>query len=223
MRRRALTLGILLILVAFFVLEEGALILTPVAEVAGLSAQFTKEVAILPATLYSIPAANYSFAAVSLASGPEYVGSLQVAGGHQVGFYVMDEGNFSIWRTRRPASVILADPNAISYNFTLSPSMSGTYYFVFDNPDNSVLTVLFSLSVVQAVIVVSPFVAYAGYELLVLGAVFSYFGISGGRMKKAETERPKRTAEEGWKCKFCGARNVGAVPSFCSKCGRAQN
>ena len=222
MRRRTLTLGVLLVLLAIFVLEQGAQVLTPLAEVAGLTTQYTKYDVVVPPTLYSVPAANYSFALESLPGGGQYVGSLEVADGRQVGFYVMNEGNFSLWRFGRPASLVLDNPDAISYNFTFSPSLSGTYYFVFDNGENSPLVVVFALSSVQGVVVLNPFVAYVGYELLFVGVVLSFFGLRGGG-GKGETKRKARTGGAGWKCKFCGAKNVGAEPTFCAKCGRAQN
>jgi hypothetical protein len=222
MRKRTLTLGVLLVLLAIFVLEQGTQILAPLAAIAGLSSQYTKEDVVLPPTLYSVPAANYSFSSESLPGGRQYVGSLEVADGRQIGFYVMNEGNFSLWRVGQPASLILANPNAISYNFTLSPTSPGTYYFVFDNQENSPLTVVFALSFVQEITVLNPFLGYAGYELLSLGVVLCFFGLRGGGSKK-ETKRTVRTVEPGWKCKFCGARNVGGEPAFCAKCGRAQN
>jgi hypothetical protein len=209
-------------LVAIFVLEQGAQIFAPLAEVAGLSTQYAKEDVILPPTLYSVRASNYSFATETLLGGSQYVGSLEVADGRQVGFYVMDEGNYSLWRVGRPASLVLANPNAISYNFTISPSLSATYYFVFDNQEDSPLAVVFSLSSIQTVTVLNPFVGYAGYELLFLGVVLSFFGLSGGG-GKPKTKRTVRKAEAGWKCKFCGASNPGDTPTFCGKCGRAQN
>ena len=212
----------LLIVAAFFVLEQGEQIITPVAEVTGLTAHYPQDIAILPATLYSVPPSNYSFATENLPGGRQYVGSLEVANGRQVGFYIMDAGNFSLWRSGRPASLALANPDAISYNFTFSPSLSGTYYFVFENQENSPLVVVFSLSWVQDVVVLNPFIGYAGIELFLLGVVFSFFGLRGGG-SKGERKAYERTVEAGWKCKFCGARNVGPEPTFCSKCGRAQN
>lgn len=222
MRRRTLTLGVLLVLAAFFVLEQGAQMLAPAAQIAGLSTEYTKENAILPPTLYSVSASNYSYASEPLTAGVRYVGSLEVADARQVAFYLMDEGNFSLWRAGRPPSLILDNPSAVSFNFTLAPANSGVYYFVFDNPENNPVAVVFVLSSVQDIMVLNPLVGYAGYELLLLGIVFSFFGLRGGG-HKAETKRAGRTSERGWKCKFCGARNPGDKPTFCSECGRSQN
>ena len=218
MRRRALTLGVLILLIAIFVLEEGPQVFAPVAGIAGLSTHYTKENVILPPTLYNVPAANYSFASEDLPGGEQLTGSLEVGAGGQVAFYVMDEGNFSLWRTGRPASLVLAKPLVVSYNFTFSPTSSGTYYFVFANQGNSPLQVIFSLSSVQDIVVLSPFVQYSGFELLLIGAVLTFFGLGGGR-RKVEA---KPASQPGWTCKFCGAGNVKEDRTFCDKCGRAQ-
>jgi hypothetical protein len=219
MRRRALTLGVLLILMAIFVLEEGPQVFAPVADIAGLSTHYTEESVILPPTLYSVPATSYSFASEHLLSGGQLVGSLEVGAGGQVAFYVLDEGNFSLWRAGRPASLVLAKPLVVSYNFTFSPASSETYYFVFANQGISPLQVIFSLSSLQDIVVLSPPVQYAGFELLLFGVVLTFFGLKGGG-RKVEA---KRASESGWKCKFCGARNVKEDRTFCEKCGRAQN
>jgi len=213
---------VILILVGIFVLEQGAQVFAPVAEIAGLSTEYAKEVAVIPPTLYNVQAANYTFAAEDVEGGRQYEGSLTVAGGREVGFYVMDAGNFTLWRAGQPASLTVDNPNAISYNFTLSPPSSGSYYFIFENQESSPLVVVFSLSSLQYVTVLNPLVGYAGYELLLLGIVFSLLGISGGGRKRAEAKRAVRTVESGWKCKFCDARNPGNE-QFCGKCGRAQS
>jgi hypothetical protein len=217
MRKRVLTIGLLLILGALFILDQGVQILAPVAESVGLSTRYAKRDVVMPPTLFSVAAASYSFTSESLAGGGEFVGSVEVVDARQVGFYVMNEGNFSLWRAGQPASLMLANPSAVSYNFTFSPVSSGTYYFVYDNQENSPLVVVFSLSSVQDTQVLSPLVGYAAYELLFLGVVFSVLGLRGGR--KAQ---PKHAIEEIWKCKFCGAKNRAKDHTFCTKCGRAQ-
>jgi len=216
MRRRALTLGLLLILVAMFLLQQGPALLTSAADLAGLSTHYTRENSVLPPTLYSVPAENYTFISADLTGGSELSGSLQVADDRQVAFYVMNEGNFSLWRDGRPASLAAANLMATTYNFTFSPPSSGAYYFVFDNQDNSPVTVIFGVGTIQSVTVLSPFVEYAWLELLVIGLLLALLGARGGGRKK-EARRGS-----GWKCKFCGAKNLGET-TFCAKCGRARS
>ena len=218
LRRKTLTVSVFLILVAILLFEQGVQVLTPLADIAGLSSHYTKETVILSPTLYSVPASNYSFVSEDLPGGSQFVGSLQVADGREVAFYVMNEGNFSLWRTGHPPVLVLVEPIAVSYNFTLSPSVPGTYYFVFDNQDNSPRTVIFSLSSTQTVTALNPLLQYAGFELLLLGAVLSFLGLKGGKRKP----EPSPVVESGWKCKFCGALNE-EERVFCVKCGRSQS
>jgi hypothetical protein len=218
MRRKTLTVGAFLILIALLIFEQGTQVLTPLADITGLSSQYTQEIVILSPTLYSIPALNYSFVSEDLSSGSHLIGSLQVAEGLAVAFYVMDAGNFSLWRTGRPSALVLAEPIAISYNFTLSPSVAGTYYFVFDNQDNSPRTVILSLSSTQTVTVLSPLLQYASFESLLLGVLLAFLGLGGGK-KKA---KPSPVVKAGWKCKFCSALNE-EERVFCVKCGRSKS
>ena len=218
MRKRTLTIAILLLLAAVFVLQQGPRILAPLADIAGLSTHSIGEDVITPPTLYEVPAANYTFATEDLTAGAQIAGAVQVADARQVGFYVMNGGNFSLWRAGRPASLILANPLVISYNFTFVPPNSGTYYFVFDNQDNTPHSVIFSLNAEHEVVTLNPLLQYAGFEILLLGIVLSYFGLRGGRAKG----KLKLKTKPAWKCNFCGAENDLEDRAFCAKCGRAR-
>jgi hypothetical protein len=224
MRRKTLTVGILLIIIGVLFFEQGTQMLTPIADITGLSSHYTRETVILSPTLYSIPASSNYSVSEDLPSGSQIVGSLQVAEGREVAFYVMNAGNFSLWRTGRPSVLVLAELLAVSYNFTLSPSVAGTYYFVFDNQDNSLRTVIFRLSSVQTVTVLNPLLQYASFELLLLGVVLSYLGLKGGRKnaKPSPVVETTRMSPPGWKCRFCGEVN-GKDRAFCVKCGRSQS
>jgi len=218
MRRKVLAVGVLLILVAMLILRQGTQVLTPLAGLAGLSSSYTKETVLLPPTLLSVPASNYSFVSEDLPLGSGLTGSLQVADGREVAFYVMNQGNFSLWRAGHPSSLVLAEPIVVSYNFTLSPSEAGTYFFVFDNQDTSPRTVIFNLSTTQSVTVLNPFIQYSGFELLIVGVGLSLLGLRGGG-KKA---KPNPVLKSVWKCKFCGALNETDGRAFCVECGRSQ-
>lgn len=217
-RRTSLTIGLLLILIGSFVLEQGPQILNPVAESFGLAARYQAESAVLPPTLLTVAASNYTFFSADLRSNIQVRGSAEVADGREIAFYVMNEGNFSQYRAGRPSAVILAKPTAISYNFTFTPNVNGVYYFIFDNQDTSRRVVIFSLSVVETFTVLNPIVQYAGYEILVIGIILSVLGAKSGRRK------PESRAVEAvrWKCKFCGAENSGEQ-TFCENCGRSQH
>jgi len=221
MHRTAIGIGLLLIVAGGFLLIQGTQLLVPLAETTGLTTHYVQENVILPPTLFNVPSSNYTFTSASLSGNSEVTGSLQVASGRQVAFYVMDEGNFSLWQQGRPSVVLLAQPLAMMYNFTFSPSTTGTYFFIFDNQDNGARSVIFSLNSIENVTVLSPFVQYAGFELLIIGVALCYLGVKIG---KKEAPPPPTPAPEiiGWKCKFCGTVNEDYNAQFCSNCNRSR-
>lgn len=216
-RRKNLTLGLLLIVVAIFVLEQGPQVLSPIAGGLGLETHYQAEVPILSPTLISIPPTNYTFLSAALGGNGHVDGSVEVADGREIAFYVMNEGNFSQWRAGRPSAVVFVRASGISYNFTFPVPASGTYYFVFDNQDTSRRVITFRLNAVEDVTVLSPIVQFAGYEILAIGIVFSLVGVKGGGRKP----EPRTLKVGGWECKFCRAENAGDQ-IFCESCGRSQ-
>ena len=221
MHRTALIIGILLILGGVFLLNQGTQLLVPLAESAGLTSHYTRENAVLQPTLFSVPASNYTFTTVNLSSDNQLVGSLQVSNERQVAFYIMNEGNFSLWRQGHPSAVLLAQPVAVSYNFTFTPPSAGVYFFIFDNQDNTAHTVIFNLNTIENVTVLSPFVQYAALELLLIGIVLTSLSLKGG---KKERSKAQETVQEvtGWRCEFCGAINADLNGQFCTSCQRSR-
>jgi hypothetical protein len=217
MHRSVLIVGLLLMVAGIFVLNQGIQILSPIAEILGQASRVQTERLLLPPTLLTVPASDYAFLPADLQGGVSVKGSLQVSGAQEVAMYVMTEGNFSLWRAGQPTAILLAKPVAITYNFTITPQASGTYYFVFDNQDTTKRVVIFSLSVLQDTIVLSPTIEYAGYEVFAVGVVLFAIGARTGKRKP----EPKEIEETGVRCKFCGARIV-QDQTFCEKCGRSQ-
>lgn len=215
-RRTILTIGLLLVLVGVFVLIQGPQIFTPLAQTVGLVTQYETETAIIPATLVNIIPSNYTFLSENLKGGLQVKGSVQVVDAREIGFYVMNAGNFSLWRMSRPAEVVLDSPTTISYNFTLTPSADGTYYFIFDNHDTSSRVVIFSLYATGTAIALNPAVQYTGLEALTIGILMSALGLK--TWKRTIVEKAEAA---GWRCKFCRSENFGAE-TFCDKCGRSQ-
>jgi hypothetical protein len=216
MRRKLLTLGLLIILVGVYVLEQGPQMLAPMAEALGFVTYTQSVTSLMAPTLLEVPASSYTALSEPLNGNVQVKGYLEVSDGREIAFYVMNEGNFSEWRIGHPSAIVLAKPLAITYNFTFVPRTSGTYYFVFDNQDTVRRTVIFSLNTVEVRAVLSPVVEYAAYELLLVGIVFALLGVKTG--KKMAKRQP---AKDAWSCKFCGEDNSGSNV-FCSKCGRSQ-
>jgi hypothetical protein len=225
MRKLLLAIGLVLMLAGVFVLNQGVQSVVPFAELLGLVSHVQTERLLVSPTLLTVAASSYSFLPADLKGGVQVMGSLEVGGGQEVGFYVMNEGNFTLWRANQPSSVVLAKPIAISYNFTIRPQTTGTYYFVFDNPDTTRRVVIFSLSTVENITVLNPVVDYSGYLIFAFGIVLFAIGARTGKRKpKLEPQikhEPVAKPETTARCKFCGAE-IPEGEKFCAKCGRAQ-
>ena len=126
-RRFVFTISLLLMLAGIFVMNQGVQVLTPIGETFGLASRVQTERLLINPTLLAVPASNYTFLTADLNGGAQVKGSLQVVDSREIGFYVMDEGNFTLWRAGRPSAVILAKPAAISYNLTFRPQATGPY------------------------------------------------------------------------------------------------
>lgn len=217
-RKKLLTIGLLIILAGVYMFEQGPQMLTPIAEMLGLVTYTPVVTPVIAQTLFEVPASNYTSITETLSADVELKGSLEVSDGREVAFYVMDAGNFSEWHVGHPSSILLAKPLAITYNFTFTPKISGTYYFVFDNQDTTRRTVIFSLNTVQTLTVLSPLVDYAGFEAILVGILLSAAGIKTGKKKPV---RQLVSADGAWNCKFCTTENSRSSV-FCAKCGRSR-
>lgn len=207
-----------MIIVGVYLFEQGPQMLTPVAELLGLVTYNQSVTSVIPPTLLQVPASNYTSLSETLSRNVQVKGSLEVSEGREIAFYVMDEANFSEWRMGHPSAILLAKPLALTYNFTFTPEVNGPYYFVFDNPDTTRRTVIFTLSTVEVHAVLSPIVDYAAYEVTLVGIALAIAGIKTGKKKP----RWQKTLNHGaWTCKFCAAENSGS-DAFCAKCGRSR-
>jgi hypothetical protein len=132
----------------------------------------------------------------------------------------MDASNFSEWKRGSASTIVLGKPDAINYNFTFVPQETGPYYFVFSNQDPSHKNVIFNLSILENVAVLSPIIQYADYELLVIGILLLILGIKTGKRKPKLHE--VRGESSSLRCRFCG-EELETGKTFCSKCGRSQD
>ena len=223
MRPLALGVGILLILASFYIINAGPHALEPVAELAGLATHTVSVTPVIPSTLLTVPASNYSYLTADLKDAIKASGTLQVEGGSEIGFFIMNAGNFSEWRQGNPSVIVLSKLNAIDYPFNFTTNGSGTYYFVFSNQDPVRKNVVFTLSTMEEVALPNPLVQYAGYETLLIGVLLSIFAVRTGKKKaKPPRESGEKAGEKAEsRCKFCGER-IGAAESFCSRCGKSQ-
>jgi hypothetical protein len=217
-----LGIGLLIIGAGLYVGNQGTQILFPVAQVTGLMSQGVSITPIISSTLLSVPASNYTYLTTNLKENIRTSGLLQVEGGSEIGFYVMNEGNFSAWSHGYPSVTNLAKPDAINYNFTFVPDVSEVYYFVFSNQDPVHKNVLFTLKTVESTTIPSPFIQYADFEMLMLGVLLTIVAVKTGKKHPKYQEPKDESNERVVNCKFCG-EELMAGELFCSKCGRSQS
>lgn len=216
-RRFLIITGLILILVGLFVVTQSEGFLLPYADYFGLAEHSKREVQIFAPTLLQVGGSNHTFLTADLEQGAPLRGSLEVQGGREIGFYVMDEPAYLDWRAGKPAEVALAKPFVISYNFTFTPTESGRYYFVFDNQDPSRRAVLFNLSLQEEVVTIAPDVEYGGLLGVVIGILLLLVALRPRRRKSQAVELPSSS----WECRHCGEANK-ASEVFCQKCGRSR-
>ena len=214
MRRTILTIGLLLTLTGAFVMIQGIQMFTPIISVFGMITYAQVANPIITSTLITVPPANYSYLSANLDANVPVSGTIQVEAGQEIGFYVMDEGNLSLWRAGQPASILLARPATISSNFTVTPPATGTYFFVFDNPANDGRVVVFDVGSTRYVPVLPAFIEYADYELLTVGFLFIILGLKTGKKSGSKSGIQR--------CKYCSGKMKLNQP-FCPECGRSQN
>lgn len=219
-RKKILAIGLLLLVAGFFVLDQGTEIVYPLADLVGLVSHVPTETAIIAPTLLAVAPTNYSQLSIDLQADVQVQGALTVSGGREIAFYVMNEASFFDWRAGRPSTIILAKPFTSIYNFSLTPTSTGTYYFVFDNQESSHVTVVFDLNVIKDKAVPSPVIDYLGPELVLIGILLAIIGVRTGK-KKTETAEEETAPEPTWRCKFCGNKNPYGE-TFCKKCARAK-
>jgi len=218
MRRLALCVGLLLILASFYVIKEVPQVLVPVAEFAGLVTHSVSVTQVIQSTLVAVPASDYAYLTADLKDGIKTTGTVQVQGESEVGFYIMNAGNFSEWRQGSPSVIVVSKLNAVNYNFTFVPNGTGAYYFVFSNQDPIRKNVVFTVSTIEDVMLLNPLVQYAGYEMLLIGILLSIFAVRTGKRKP---KRPRDMKQKELRCKYCGQR-MATAEVFCSKCGKSQ-
>jgi len=77
------------------------------------------------------------FLAKSFELNPGVVEGKFTANKQLAGFYVLDEGNYQIWRSSEErAEFIIKKENIPEYTFTITITKAGMYRFIFDNRDH---------------------------------------------------------------------------------------
>lgn len=167
--------------------------------------------------LMPIQEGNYSFIQLYLSSTDLLDGGFNVMGREYVGFYIMDQRNFDLWRRDQVARMSKWSPPTQNFTFSFKPNSTGNYYFVFDNTDSSRRTnLIFNLSREVKVYTPNENVRVMNYLLVIAGAALAYFGVSRTLKSRGEYK-----GKDAIKCKFCGAK-MRPKDIFCPKCKKSQ-
>ena len=109
-----------------------------------------------------------------------------MGGDQSIDFYVMNQGNFTLWLNEQPASVSVSALSAKNYTFTLKLDRADTYYFVFDNTySHDGKNVIFSLFLEEQTQEVDPTVKYLVLPLIsVVAVILVVYGATGPKRKR---------------------------------------
>ena len=229
MRKTALALGLVLLLLGLFLMDQSTQVLTPLAAALGQTSHVKTQSVLIAPTLLAVGPENHTWIPTrSDSSNVQVAGSFQVGTGREMNFYVMNESSFHEWRAGRPATVILAVFSTGLYKFNLTLGSVGSYYFIFENQENVRSTVIFQLNIVNDAVITNPAIEYLPLALISVGVLLFVWGVTSGRKKPPPVEpaeatiaRPVKPVVAGWKCTFCGTDNAVAE-KFCKNCGRSR-
>ncbi|MFB0551155.1 MAG: hypothetical protein ACETVV_01115 [Nitrososphaeria archaeon] len=187
MRRRVLTVGVILLLIAAYLLLSPDMVETLARTFGATRITKSDEMLVAP-TLLSVTPSNYSYISHMFSmqkfTEQSFTGTISVGGDQSIDFYVMNQGNFTQWLGGQPASISVSALSAKNYTFTLKPDRPDTYYFVFDNTySNDRKNVVFSLLLEEQAQEVDPTVNYLVLLLLVVAVILVAYGTKGPRRK----------------------------------------
>ena len=177
--------------------------------------------------LVKIAPGNYSYLSYNMRANAELTVTIS-AGTEAVDFYLMNEGNFSMWNRASSSSSQVYPQSALNvknYSFDISgPGTAQTYYLVFVSRSASSQTdvlVHYSLQVAPDSSVAALPTALLGIGVILALAGARFGGKKGGAEVVQAASPPPPTDAGRPKCKYCGAELTGDT-GFCSSCGRSQ-
>lgn len=189
MRRRILTVGVILLLIAVYLLLSPDVVET-LARTFGALRTTQRNEPIVKHTLLRVAPSNYSYISQIFSTQKfteqRFTGNISVGGDQSIDFYVMNQGNFTLWLNGQPASVSVSALSAKNYTFALKLDRADTYYFVFDNTySHDGKNVIFSLLLEEQTQEVDPTVNYLVVPLFsVVAVILVVYGATGPKRKR---------------------------------------
>jgi len=188
MRRRILTVGAILLLVAVYLLLSPDVVET-LARTFGAVRTTQRDEMIVAPTLLRVAPSNYSYISQIFSTQEfteqHFTGKISVGGDQSIDFYVMNQGNFTLWLNEQPASISVSALSAKNYTFTLKLDRADTYYFVFDNSySHDRKNVVFSLLLEEQTQEIDPTVNYLVLLFSVVAVILVVYGATGPKRKR---------------------------------------
>lgn len=187
MRRRVLTIGVILLVITVYLLLSPDLVET-LARTFGAIRTTERDKMIVAPTLLRVEPSNYSYVSQMLSTERftelSFTGTIGVGGDQGIDFYIMNQGNFTRWVTGQSALISVSALSAKNYTFTLRLTRADTYYFVFDNTySNDRKNIVFSLLLEEQAQEVDPSANYFVLLLLIVACILVAYGATGPKRK----------------------------------------
>jgi len=187
MRRRILTVGVILLLIGVYLLLRPDVV-EALARSFGAVRVIQRDEMIVAPTLLRVAPSNYSYISEIFSAQKfteqSFTGRISVGGDQTIDFYVMNRENFTLWLNGQPASISVSALSVKNYTFTLKLGRADTYYFVFDNTySKDRKNVVFSLSLDELVQEVNPTVNYMVLLLLIIAVILVAYGAKSPKRK----------------------------------------
>ena len=153
--------------------------------------QITSSVGLTTTTLHStvlarriipiIETRNFSYVSFPLREGTDVVGTYN-ATGDKVIVMGLNETTFTLWNNNRTKGTSSVSPlfysgPAMNGTFSYSIEHNGTYYFVFYNPGEKSLTIIFSLNLVEKIQQPSADAELMVQGMVVVGLILALLGV----------------------------------------------
>ncbi len=185
MNAKILATGLVLFVIGLY----AGVINPPLIIAVGKSFGFTYtsyvEETILPLTLLRIDAKGSLKVEIEVPNNPDRVAVVgsYIADG-QLNFYLMDEEGVSAWQKGSAAHLYDAAISQTKYNLTLK-LRAGAYYAVFDNPQESQRSVVFTISQRVLTYHMNPQMEIVPQLTLLSGSILILIGLKMGGKKKS--------------------------------------
>ncbi|MEM3386986.1 MAG: hypothetical protein QXN08_04860 [Nitrososphaerales archaeon] len=187
MKTKIVVIGLVLFVIGLYAGVINPSITIDFGKSFGLTYTSTVEENLLPLTLLRINAKDSLKVEIEIPNNPDRVAIVgsYIADG-QLNFYLMDEDGLNAWQKGSAARLYDAAISQAKYNLTLKLEEAGRYYAVFENPQESQRSVVFTLNqkvltyhINEQMEIIPQLTVLIGFILIIIGLKI------GGKKKTA--------------------------------------